>query len=53
MNRDDFTGHSIDDLERAYATDSEWKGPNRITDHPLTHTHVHTQSLMAITPTHA
>ena len=41
MDRDDFTGHSIDDLERAYATDSEWKGPNRITDHPHTHTRIH------------
>ena len=41
MDRDDFTGHSIDDLERAYATDSEWKGPGRIGDHPLTWTHTH------------
>ena len=41
MDRDDFTGHSIDDLERAYATDSEWKGPNRILDHPPDHLHTH------------
>ena len=42
MDRDDFTGHSIDDLERAYATDSERKGPNRISDHP--HNYSHTQT---------
>ena len=41
MNRDDFTGHSIDDQERAYATDSEWKGPGSTADHPLTWTHTH------------
>ena len=42
MDRDDINGHSIDDLERAYATDSEWKGPNRITGHP--HTHAYTRN---------
>jgi hypothetical protein len=44
MDRDDFTGHSIDDLERAYATDSEWKGPNRISDHPHNYLHTHEHS---------
>ena len=41
MDRDDINGHSIDDLERAYATGSEWKGPDGIRDHPLPWTHTH------------
>ena len=52
MDRDDFTGHSIDDLERAYATDSEWKGPSSIPDHPHDYSH-DTHAFMAVTPTHA